>query len=88
MSPKEIPTKFVSVRMMAKEVRYVDDIANGPLPQHYKPHLIALKATANKDVLPDKVAQIEVELGFTELGFAELGFAKEGFVSCVVSLMS
>jgi hypothetical protein len=32
MTPKEILRKFVSVRMMVKEARYVDDIANGPLP--------------------------------------------------------
>jgi hypothetical protein len=31
MSFKEILGKFVSVRMMVKEARYVDDIANGPL---------------------------------------------------------
>jgi hypothetical protein len=44
--------------MMAKEVRYVDDFTNGPLP-HYEPQLVALKATTNKEVLPDKVAQVE-----------------------------
>jgi hypothetical protein len=32
MMPEEIIRKFVSGRMMVKEVRYVDDIANGPLP--------------------------------------------------------
>jgi hypothetical protein len=32
MTPKEILGKFVSGRMMVKEARYVDDIANGPLP--------------------------------------------------------
>jgi hypothetical protein len=37
MTPEEIPEKFVSGRMMVKEARYVDDIANGPLPL-YKPH--------------------------------------------------
>jgi hypothetical protein len=40
------------------EAKYVDDIANGPLP-HYELHLVALKATANKEVIPDKVAQVE-----------------------------
>jgi hypothetical protein len=32
MMPEEILRKFVSERMMVKEARYVDDIANGPLP--------------------------------------------------------
>jgi hypothetical protein len=30
MSSKEILVKFVSGRMMVKEVRYVDDVASGP----------------------------------------------------------
>jgi hypothetical protein len=58
MSPEEILGKFVSGYMMIKEARYVDDIANIPLP-HYEPQPIALKTTANKKALPDKVAQIE-----------------------------
>jgi hypothetical protein len=58
MSPKEILRKFVSGRMMAKEARYVDDIANGPLP-HYELQPVALKATTSKEALPDKVVQIE-----------------------------
>jgi hypothetical protein len=44
--------------MMVKEVMYVDVIANGHLP-HYAPQPTALKATTNKEALPDKVAQIE-----------------------------
>jgi hypothetical protein len=32
MAPEEILEKFVSGRMMVKEARYVDDIANAPLP--------------------------------------------------------
>ena len=32
MMPKEILRKFISGCMMVKEARYVDDIANGPLP--------------------------------------------------------
>jgi hypothetical protein len=32
IAPEEILEKFVSERMMVKEARYVDDIANGPLP--------------------------------------------------------
>jgi hypothetical protein len=59
MSPEEILGKFVSGHMMAKEARYVDDIANGSLPQHYEPQPVALKARANKDALPDKTMQIE-----------------------------
>jgi hypothetical protein len=42
--------------MMAKEARYVDDITNEPLPQHYKLQPVALKATTNKDALPKNVA--------------------------------
>jgi hypothetical protein len=34
MSAKEILGKLVSERMMVKEARYVDDIANEPLPQY------------------------------------------------------
>jgi hypothetical protein len=32
ITPEEILREFVSRRMMVKEARYVDDIANGPLP--------------------------------------------------------
>jgi hypothetical protein len=59
MSPEEIIGKFVSKCMMVKEARYVDDIANGPLP-HYESQPITLKATANKEALPNRVAQVEV----------------------------
>jgi hypothetical protein len=31
-TPEELLRKFVSGHMMVKEARYVDDIANGPLP--------------------------------------------------------
>jgi hypothetical protein len=41
MTPEEILDNFVSERMMAKEARYVDNIANEPLPQHYEPQPIA-----------------------------------------------
>jgi hypothetical protein len=47
MTPEEILGKFVSGRMMVKEARYVDDIANGPLPV-YEPQPIALKAISSK----------------------------------------
>jgi hypothetical protein len=58
MTPDEILGKFVSGRMMVKEARYIVYIANGPLPL-YEPHPVALKATNNKEALPNKVAQVE-----------------------------
>jgi hypothetical protein len=58
MSPKEILGKFVNGCLMVKETRYIDDIANGPLPL-YEPQPIALKAMTNKETLPNKVAQVE-----------------------------
>jgi hypothetical protein len=61
MPPEKILGKFVSQRMMAKEARYIDDIANEPLPQHYEPQPVALKATINKVALLDKVVQIEAD---------------------------
>jgi hypothetical protein len=44
--------------MMVKETRYVDDIANGPLPI-FEAWPVALKATTSKEALPNKVAQVE-----------------------------
>jgi hypothetical protein len=58
MTPEEILGKFVSGHMMVKEARYVDDVANEPLPL-YEPQPVALKATSSKEVLPSKVAQVE-----------------------------
>jgi hypothetical protein len=58
MTLEEILEKFVSGRMMVKEARYVDDIANGPLPL-YAPQPVALKAKSSKAALPNKVAQVE-----------------------------
>jgi hypothetical protein len=58
MMPEEILGKFVSGLMMVKEVRYVDDALNGPLPI-YEPQPIALKATSSRETLPSKVAQVE-----------------------------
>jgi hypothetical protein len=58
ITPEEIFENFVRERMMVKVARYVDDIANGPLPL-YKPQPIALKATNSKDALPNRVAQVE-----------------------------
>jgi hypothetical protein len=59
MMPKRILGKFISECMMVKEARYVDDIANGPLPL-YEPQPVSLKATSSKEALPNKVAQVEV----------------------------
>jgi hypothetical protein len=59
MTLEEILRKFISgSMMMVKESRYVDDIANRPLPL-YEPQPVALKATNNKEVLPNKVVQVE-----------------------------
>ena len=55
MTPEKILRKFVSGRMMVKEARYVDYIANGPLPL-YEPQPVALKATSSKEALPNRVA--------------------------------
>ena len=57
-TPKEILEKFVSERMMVKETRYVNDIANGSLPL-YETQPIALEATNSKEALPNMVAQVE-----------------------------
>jgi hypothetical protein len=67
MTPEEILGKFVSRRMIVKEARYVDDVANGPLPLH-ESQLVALKATSSKEALPSKVAQVEaVEINEDEM---------------------
>jgi hypothetical protein len=58
MLPEEILGKFVSGRMMVKEVRYVYEIANEPLPL-YESQPVALKATTRTETLPNKVAQVE-----------------------------
>jgi hypothetical protein len=58
MTPEEILRKFVSGCMMVKEARYVDDVANGPLSL-YEPQPVALRATNSKEVLPNKVVQVE-----------------------------
>jgi hypothetical protein len=61
MSPEEILGKFVSGHMMVKEARYVDDIADGPLPL-YDSQLVALKAMTSKEMLPNKVGQVEATI--------------------------
>jgi hypothetical protein len=58
LTPEKILEKFGSGRMMVKEAKYVDGIANGPLPL-YEPQPVALKATNNKEAILDKVAQVE-----------------------------
>jgi hypothetical protein len=58
MTSEKILEKFVSERMMIKEARYIDDIANGPFPL-YEPQSVVLKATSSKETLPNKVAQVE-----------------------------
>jgi hypothetical protein len=58
MLPEEILGKFVRGRMMVKEVRYVYEIANEPLPL-YESQPVALKATTITETLPNKVAQVE-----------------------------
>jgi hypothetical protein len=60
MTPEEILEKFVSGCMLAKEARYIYDVANMHLPHYTESQPIALKVTNNKEALPDKVAQIEV----------------------------
>jgi hypothetical protein len=58
MTSEEILGKFVSGRMMVKKARYVDDIANRPLPL-YELQPIALKETTGKEALSNKVEQVE-----------------------------
>jgi hypothetical protein len=58
MTSEKILEKLVSGRMMVKEARYVDDIANGQLPLN-EPQPVALKATNSKEALPNKVAQVD-----------------------------
>jgi hypothetical protein len=70
MTPKEILGKFVSRRMMVKEARYIDDIANGLLPL-YETQPVALKATSSKEAIPNKVAQVE-DAGLNEDEMAPL----------------
>jgi hypothetical protein len=57
MTPEEILGNFVSGHMMVKEARYVDIIADGPLPL-YEPQPIVLKSTTSKEALPNKVTQV------------------------------
>jgi hypothetical protein len=74
MSPEEIIGTFVSRHMMVKEARYVNDIANKPLPLN-EPQPIALKATTITETLPDKVVQVEV----ARLNEEEMAIVIKGF---------
>jgi hypothetical protein len=74
MTPEEILGRLVSGRMMVKEARYVDDIANGPLPLN-EPQPVALKATSSNEALPNKVAQVEA----TRLNKEEMAFVIKRF---------
>jgi hypothetical protein len=59
MSPEKILGKFVREHVMVKEARYVDDIANIPLLL-YESQPVALKATTSTEMLPNKVAQVDL----------------------------
>jgi hypothetical protein len=48
MMPEEILGKFVSGRTMLKEARYVDDIANGPLPIYELQSLLSKQQPARR----------------------------------------
>jgi hypothetical protein len=78
MTPEEILEKFVSECMMVKKARYVDDMANGPLPI-YAPQPVALKATNINEMLPNKVAQVEA----AELNEDEMALVIKRFMSAL-----
>jgi hypothetical protein len=54
MSPEEVLGKIVNHQMMVKDVKYINDIANGSLPIN-EPQATAFKAMNNKEALPSKV---------------------------------
>jgi hypothetical protein len=54
MSPEEVLGKFVNHQMMVKDVKYINDIANGSLPIN-EPQATTFKAMNNKEALPSKV---------------------------------
>jgi hypothetical protein len=59
MMPKEVLGKFVSHQMMIKDAKYIEDVANRSTTST-KPQVVAFKATNEKEVIPSKVAQVEV----------------------------
>jgi hypothetical protein len=56
--PKEVLGKFVSHQMMVRDVKYIDDVTNGSTSSS-EPQVVAFKATNEKEVTPNKVAQVE-----------------------------
>ena len=54
MSPEEVLGTIVNHQMMVKDVKYINDIANGSLPIN-EPQATAFKAMNNKEALPSKV---------------------------------
>jgi hypothetical protein len=58
MMLEEVLGKFVSHQMMVKDAKYIDDVANGRTPSN-KPQVVAFKATKDKEVIVNKVAQVE-----------------------------
>jgi hypothetical protein len=58
MMLEEVLGKFVSHQMMVKDAKYIDDVANGRTPSN-KPQAVAFKATKYKEVIVNKVAQVE-----------------------------
>jgi hypothetical protein len=57
MMLEEVLGKFISHQMMAKDVKYNDDVTNesNSTIEHQD---VAFKATNNKEALPSKVAQV------------------------------
>jgi hypothetical protein len=51
MTPEKILGKFVSGRKMVKEARYVDNIANGPLPVYESQPLPSRQQAARRRYL-------------------------------------
>jgi hypothetical protein len=58
MTPEEILGKFVRGRMMAKEARYINDVANEMLHHYNEQQPITLKVTNDEEALTNKVPQI------------------------------
>jgi hypothetical protein len=56
--PKEVLGKFVSHQMMVRDAKYIDDVTNGST-SFTESQVVAFKATNEKEVIPNKVAQVE-----------------------------
>jgi hypothetical protein len=75
--------------MMAKEVRYIDEVTNGSLPHYNKPKPIMLKAPNSKEALPDKVAQIEaIKLNEEEMALVIKGLGCASDIRFLGSVLS